>query len=1068
MQSDTKGPISWMARNGVAANLLMLLIIVGGVLGYSTVVQEVFPETNLDQIQVRVEYLGASPDEVEESIVRRVEEQIESVEGIDRITSVAAENVGVITAELELGVDASRALDDIKAEIDRITTFPVEAEEPEVKELTSRRRVIQLAIHGDGADERTLKELANSVKDELTVQGIAAYVEVDATRPYEISIEVAEATLRAYGVSIEDVARAVRSGSLDLPGGTLKTEKQEILIRTKGQNYTGRDFAEIIVLARDDGTTVRLGQIATITDGFEDNDLVARFDGTAAALVTVYRTSDERVFDIVEATKEYLVTLQAQLPAGVEVDVWQDDAKLLESRFDLLVKNGRLGLILVLLLLALFMDIRLAFWTAVGLFVSFVGVFAVMDLLGVSVNMISLFAFILAIGIVVDDAIVIGENIYAEQEKGEKPLRAAIKGAKRLAVPVTFSVLTTVAAFSPLLFTPGSIGKLLATLPVIVIAVLLFSLLETIFILPAHLSHVHFMAAERAGVIVRFFGRLQGFVAKYATRFVEGPLTKIVGFCVRHYGIVQVSAIALIFLTVGAIGGGLIKFSFFPPIEGNNVIASIEMPPGTPASQTLRVIKFVEEKGFEAIDELQSQLPDEHPDVVNHLLSTTGVQPSRSNSPDGGDQTGLIQPSIGEINIELIDAEFRDVSSAALEDLWREKVGQVPGVKRLTFRSALFSLGKPIQAEVSAPTAELIDIGVERMKAELESFAGVIEVEDDQEQGKREIQLALSPQGRTLGVSVDDLARQVRAGFYGAEALRVQRGRDEVKVMVRLPKSERDALTDLGNMRIRTPAGAQIPLSEVASASYGFGPSSIQRRDRRRVVTVRADVNEEVISAQEVVTALNAGIVPRLEADYPGLKVSFEGEQREQSETVGALARGFMIALFVIYALLAIPFKSYIQPFIVMCAIPFGVIGALLAHMLLGLSVGIISLFGIVGLSGVVVNDSLVLIDFINERRRSGVPMAQAIVEGAQARFRPILLTSLTTFVGVLPLILERSLQAQFLVPMAASLGFGILFATFVLLLLVPAITMMVYDWEVWFKSKLQVLSPRLRRNPGL
>ena len=1051
-----KKAIAWMAQNSVAANLLMLLILLVGGVSFTNVVQEVFPEASLDAVQIRVEYLGASPEEVEDGVVRRVEEQIESVEGIDRISSVAAENIGVVTAQLKLGTDVAKALDDIKAEIDRITTFPDEAEEPEVQELTSRRQVVQLAIHGR-ADERSLKELANRIKDDLTARALISYVRIDGVRDYEIAIEVSEATLRAYGLRLADVSAAVRRGSLDLPGGSVETQGEEILIRTKGQNYTAREFAEIIVVARPDGTTIRLGDLATVTDGFEDADLITRFSGEPAALVSVFRTSDERVLDIVEEVNNYLDTLRPTLPEGISVALWQDEARLLNSRLDLLIRNGRVGLILVIIALALFMNIRLAFWTSVGLFLSFIGVFAVMVYMGVSVNLLSLFAFILAIGIVVDDAIVIGENIFAEQERGAPPLQAAIRGAMRLAVPVTFAVFTTIAAFSPLLFVPGTIGKFMRNVPIIVIAVLVFSLIESLLILPAHLSHIKVKSNKKPNPILGLIERVQAAFSRQLARFTEGPLDRALRFSVQHYGLVIVTAISMVLLSVGSIAGGLVKFSFFPDIEGENVIARIEMPQGTTAEQTRLIAEFIEQKGRETIAELQAELPDDHPPLIKNVFSIVGEQPSLSATPLNNDQTNLIQANLAEVNFEMLEAEERDLSAVVFEQAWRDKVGVLPSVKSLSFQSALFSLGSPIQAELSAPTPALLDEAMARFKEELSQFAGVFDVEDDRELGKREVQLSLLPQARTLGVSLDDMARQVRSAFYGDEALRLQRGRDDIRVMIRLPKDERNALADLQNLRIRTPMGAEIPLSEVAEASFGFGPSAIQRRDRRRVTTVTADVNEDVVTADEVIANLEDEIIPAIQQDYPGLRVSFEGEQQQQTDALGALARGFVIALFVIYALLAIPFRSYIQPFIIMAAIPFGFIGAVIGHLFMDLSIGILSLFGIIGLSGVVVNDSLVMIDFINERRRAGLPMADAIREGGKVRFRPILLTSLTTFLGVLPLILERSLQAQFLIPMAVSLGFGILFATAILMMLVPALTMLNHKIGVFLQRKFHL-----------
>ncbi len=1036
-----KGAIEWMARNSVAANLVMLLFVLIGIVSVFNIVQEVFPEASLDAIQVRVTYPGASPEEVEEGIVRKVEEQIEGVDGIRRISSVAAENAGVVTAQLKLGEDIASVLDDIKAEVDRITTFPDDAEEPEVTEMTNRRQVIQLALHGF-VSESSLKELANRIKDDISAMDGISYVRVNGVRDYEIAIEVPEVNLRAYGLTLDAVALAVRRGSLDLPAGSIDTHSEEILVRTKGQNYVAADFSEIIVLARPDGTTLRLGDIADVRDGFEDADLITRFDGEPSALVEVYRTADERVLDMVEDIYAYVEALA--VPAGIEVDVWQDEAKLLESRYELMLKNGLMGLLLVVIALGLFMNTRLAFWVSTGIFISFLGTFAMMLYLGASLNMISLVAFILALGIVVDDAIVIGENIFKEQESGLPPLEAAVKGATRLYGPVVFAVLTTMAAFAPLLFVPGIIGKFMQNLPVVIITVLAVSLVESLFILPAHLSHLKALRGKGTkNPVTRFIERIQGRVAQALEWNIQGPLTRVLRFSTEHYLIVIVSAISAILLSVGTVAGGFVKFSFFPDIAGENVIARLIMPEGTPAHRTEEVAAFIESKGRQTYKELQAALPDDHPQLVKHIFSEIGKHPSLANSPRGPVGPGLIQGNIAEVNIELLEAENRDIPTEVFESRWRELVGQIPGAKSLQFQSSLFTLGKPVQLEVSAVDPQVLDRAVHALKAELRQFSGVFEVEDDRQNGKREIKLDLKPAARTLGLSLDDLARQVRAAFYGNEALRIQRGRDDIKVMIRLPENDRNTLADLQDYRIRTSQGASIPFSEVATASFGFGPAAINRRDRRRVVTVSAEVNEEVVAAQDVIDEVEAVVVPRLQGDYPGLRVSFEGEQREQADTIAALKEGFIIALFLIYMLLAIPFRSYTQPFVIMASIPFGIIGAIFGHVLMGLSVGVLSLFGIVGLAGVVVNDSLVFIDYVNKEVLGGRPIGEAVVAAGQVRFRPIMLTSLTTFLGVLPLILEKSLQAQFLIPIAVSLGFGILFSTVIVLILTPALVML-------------------------
>ncbi|MDX1395396.1 MAG: efflux RND transporter permease subunit [Gemmatimonadota bacterium] len=1049
-----RNAIAWMARNGVAANLLAVFIAVSGILAVANMPQEIFPEFSMETIQVRVEYPGASPEEVEESIVQRVEEQISGISGVRRITSSASENVGVVLAELALGTDVSEALDEVKAEVDRITSFPVDAEEPEVIELEAQSQVMQIAIHGD-VPERTLKELANRVKDDLSSLPIISLVRVSGVRSYEISVEVSKDALRRYGLTLDEISSAVRRGSLDLPGGSVETDREEILVRVEGQNYTRADFADIVVRSDPSGATLRLSDVARISDGFEDADLISTYNGENTAFVRVFRTGDERVLDIAEAVRGYIDgELVAMLPRGVEADIWRSEADYLESRLSLLVKNGRLGLLLVIVALALFLNARLAFWTSVGIFLSFAGAFAIMAALGVSINMMSLFGFILAIGIVVDDAIVVGENIYSERQRGTPPHQSAVRGAQRVAVPVTFAVMTTVAAFTPLLFIPGSIGKFLYVIPIIVISVLALSLVEALFILPNHLSHLPPPSDEPSRGPLRWLAVAQGAVQDGLDRFVHGPLDRGIRFSVRRPGLVLLATSSLLLIVGGLVAGRYIRFSLLPVIEGEEVIAVLEMPEGTTSERTQEVSRLIEAAGREVALELQATLPDDHDQLVGAVYTSVGERPSQANQPGLSAAPTFVQSNIAEITFRLSPAETRELPAVEFERAWRDRVGPVPSARALTFSAQLIDLGAPVSVELSHPDQATLAAAVGELEDRLTRIAGVLDVRDDRGEGKRELELRLQPAARTLGITVDDLARQVRGAFFGDEALRLQRGRDEVRVYVRLPRDERNALADLSDYRIRTPDGGEVPLSEVADVQFGVGASTIRRIDGRRIVEVTAEVNRSQITGQEVNTALVVVILPELQEQFPGLRFGFGGEQRQQAEALSGMGRGFMMALLAIYALLAIPFRSYVQPLIIMASIPLGFIGAALGHLIMGMDLGMLSLFGIVGLSGVVVNDSLVLMDFINERHRSGLPMADAIVDGARVRFRPILLTSLTTFLGVFPLIIERSIQAQFLVPMAVSLGFGILFATAILMLVVPALAMTQHRVAGWLGSR--------------
>ena len=1056
---DYHGPVAYMAKHKVAANLLMIFVIMAGFVSLGALVQEVFPEFSLDIILVSVPYPGATPDEVEESILFKIEEQVQSVQGIDEITSTAAEGLGTVSLQLELGANVSAVLDDVKAEVDRITTFPVDAERPEIRELTSRQSVIKLVIFGDVA-ERTLKEIAYRTEDALSELDQVSYVETTGIRPYEISIEIDQNTLRALGLTLGDISRVVRRGSLDLSAGSIETRDEQVRIRTLGQNYDQQDFESIVVISRPDGTVVRLADIATVIDGFEDADLITRYNGRPAALVEVYRTSDERVLDIVDAIEVALAEdIIPGLPEGVFLEVWNNDADILADRLQLMLKNAALGLLLVLVALTLFLELGLALWVAAGIAMSFIGTLAVMMVLGVSINVMSLFGFILAVGIVVDDAIVVGENIYSERERGVPGLLAAVRGAKRITGPVIFAVLTTITAFSPLLFAPGTIGKFLGTIPIIVISVLTLSLIESLLILPHHLSHLPEPHTQGKAGISRRVMRIHKSVDARLQAFIQGPLERGLRFTTREPGIIIAGAVAMIILSVALIPAGLIRVQFFPAVEGDNVIADLEMPEGTSVERTRQVAERLRLAAERTVERLESERPAGSPPLVRGVYSVVGQSPS-TGGPIAAATPGGAVGNRAYVDVRLLSAEERTLPAVRFEQIWREEIGSLPEARSLTFSADIVNIGAPVQVELSHPDPVRLEAIGRRVVNELESLAGVFDVKTDQDQGLREIQLRLKPEARTLGLTLDEVARQVRAAFFGDEALRVQRGREDVRVYVRLPENERDAIADVGDYMVRTPSGGQVMLDRIARVSFGNSPTTIRRKEGQRILTITGDVDPAIVTGQVASRELEEVILPPIAAENARLRVHFGGAQQEQQESFSSIGRGFVLALLVIYALLAIPFGSYVQPLIIMAAIPFGIVGALWAHLAMGLSLGLLSIFGILGLSGVVVNDSLVMIDFINEERRSGMNARDAIISGAKARFRPIMLTSLTTFLGVAPLVFERSLQAQFLIPMAASLAFGILFATAILMLLVPAMAMVQANVEAgWVGRRARQLS---------
>jgi len=1046
-----RGVLAWFAGNHVAANLLMLALLAAGILAVAGVVIEVFPEIDTDTVSIRVPYRGATPAEAEEGVCVRVEEAIASVEGIKRIRSVAQEGMGTVIAELEEDADDREVLDEIKAAVDRIETFPAETEKPVVAEGDTRRRVITLVLYGD-VSERSLKELAERVRDDLTALDEISQVEVAGVRRYEISIEVSETALRRYNLSFEQVAAAVRRSSLDLPGGAVKTEGGEVLLRTKGQRYVGREFEDVVVVTRPDGTQVRLSDLGTVVDGFEDSDTATRFDGQRAALVQVYRVGREGALDVAAATKRYIEEdLRPALPEGVSAATWDDDSIILRQRIGLLLRNAGLGLILVFLCLALFLNLRLAFWTTMGIPISFLGGLWLLPQMDVTINMISLFAFIVALGIVVDDAIVVGENIYEYLQRGMQPLDAAIRGAREMAVPVTFAIITTVIAFAPMLFVAGNMGKVMRQIPVVVIAVLLMSLVEALLILPAHLSGGRSWLARVLGLVfgpvLRAVERVQDRVRRGLEWVVGVPYRASLEWALEWRYATVALALASLALIAGAVGGGFVKFSFMPKIDSDNMRAFLTMPQGTPVEQTAAVLARLEAAAAQIAAEQDADTADGGPSIIRHVSTTVGQQPSTAGGgPMASRGVGGDDSHVGEVNVELLGSEDRDVSSNELVNRWRELVGEVPGAVSLTFQASLFSSGDAISVQLAHRDFDTLLAAVERLKGVIAEYPGVEDIADSFLPGKKELKLQITPEGRTLGLTLADLARQVRAGFYGEEVQRIQRGRDDVRVMVRYPEADRRSLGDIESMRVRLPDGSEVPFGTVARVEEGRGYAAINRTDRRRVVTVSADVDESEANANEINADLRQTVLPRLARELPGLAYDFEGEQREQMESLGSLKLNFLVAQLAIYACLAIPFRSYAQPAIVMSAIPFGLIGAVLGHVVMGLNLTLLSMFGMVALTGVVVNDSLIMIDLINRERADGVPMEQAIRDSGMRRFRPILLTTATTFLGLSPMILETSLQARFLIPMAVSLGFGIVFATAITLILVPTLYRILED----------------------
>ncbi|WKE64298.1 efflux RND transporter permease subunit [Gallaecimonas kandeliae] len=1029
MMEKQKGVIAWFTHNTVAANLLMFIIIVGGLVAGFGIRKEVFPQLNLPYIAINVPYPGAAPQEVEEGIILKVEESIKNIEGIKEIRSNAGEGNASIQVEVQQGYDTTQVLNEIKIRVDAIPSMPAEAEKPVIYEIRPEREVIWVQVYGD-LSERGFKEYAKSIADDLKALPGITRADVNGARNYEVGIEVSEDQLRKYGLTLDEVASKVRQSSIDMPGGAIKSSTGDIMLRAKGKAYRGYQFDKLTLLTRPDGTRVLVGDVAKVVDGFVEEDNYARFDGKPGLSIGVVAVGEQDALEMAKAVKSYVNEKQKHLPAGVKLACWGDSSKFLNDRLDMMFSNMLMGGILVLLVLSLFLQVRLAFWVMMGIPVCFLGtlLFMHMPFIGITINLMSLFGFILVLGIVVDDAIVIGESVHTEIEERGAGVESVIRGAKKVAMPATFGVLTTIAAFLPMLLVSGFMGAVFKAIGIVVILSLIFSLIESKLILPAHLKHVRIDNKPSNNVFVRAKASFnRGF-----DHFVLKMYKPALQWCL-HYRYVTVAAfLGMMLLVAGMVAGGIVRIVQMPNIPSDFVNGNLEMVSGTSSTQTNATLEKIQEALWRVDDKIKAQTGSRvvrHVNVWNQSTTT------------------------GRFVVELTSSENRSINTFKLADMWRKEVGQLPGVKTLKLNASINGGGGgAIAFTIRGKNLEELKAATDELKGIMAGYEGVFDIEDSMSSGNLEVQLKVKPAAEALGITLADLARQVREGFYGAEVQRIQRDDEEVKVMVRYPLAERRSLAHLENMRIRTASGDEVPFSSVADVQLGEGYSRITRVDGVRAVTVSADADKNKVEPGKVIGEITKNALPKLQAKYPGISFKMAGEAKDEAENNSQMLLGALAALFVIYALLAIPLNSYLQPLIIMSVIPFGIIGAILGHWMLGLSVSMLSMFGIIALSGVVVNDSLVMVDFVNQAREEGVPIRTAVVDSGVKRFRPILLTSLTTFLGLVPIVFETSLQAQIIIPMAVSLAFGILFATVITLVLVPALYLMLDDAKWAFR----------------
>ena len=1027
--NTANGPIAWMARTGVAPNLIRVLWRVGGLVAVRIIKLVVCPEGGVDGVVVSVVYPGASPEEVEEGIILPVEEAVQGLEDLDEVISTAREGGGTVRLDMVKGADLDQFTRDIENEIDRITTFPDEAEEPEVRAVDRKRNVLSVVLYGD-VGPRVLHALGERWRDDLLLDAGITQAELAGLPELEVSVKVPMANLRRYGLTLQDIADRIAAAAVDVPAGALETASGEVLVRMKERREYGKEFGRLPVITTVDGSDVRLREIATVKDGFEDTDRYTTYNGQRAIRLEVFRVGDQTPLDVAAAAHRHIETMSGSLPPGVRAAVFEDRSEIYRDRLHLMVRNGLIGLCLVIVLLGVFLQVRLAFWVMMGIPISFLGSFLVLPLIGVSINMISMFAYIVALGIVVDDAIIVGENVYSFHQRGYTFARAAVEGTREVALPVTFSILTNIVAFLPLLFIPGVAGKIFAVIPSVVITAFVISLIECLFVLPSHLAH-HKERARR-GPLGWLHERQQAFSHAFS-RWIRNGYGALLDWLLVHRYAAFAVAISVLMVTMSYAASGRLGMGLFPETESDTVGATVAFPYGTPVERTEAAVQRIV-AGAKATAAAAG-----HPELIEGIMADIGR---------GGTHTA-------EVQVLLADPDIRNEIMSAREftKRWRQQTGAVVGVESLKFDASLRGPGGgvPINVELSHRSLDILEAASAALAEEVRQYPIAKDVDDGFQPGKPQFDLNMIPEGESLGLNASAVGRQLRNAFYGATAITQLRGRNEVEIDVRLPEDERESVYDLEEFLVLAPTGQFVPLQSVARARRGRAYTTIERRNGRRVVQVTADATPRS-RANEVLTDLKAGVLPGLKERYAGLGVSFQGREANIRESLSTLKLTFVLAMIGIYAMLAIPFGSYVQPLIVLMSVPFGIVGAVLGHIVMGYSLSVISMFGVVALAGVVVNDSLILVTFANRSTAAGESPHDAIREGAILRFRQIVLTSITTFSGLAPLIFETSFQARIMIPMAISLGFGILFALVITLGIVPILYLAVEDVKARFR----------------
>ena len=1038
IEKKSTGLIGWFTRNPVAANLVMILVFFAGALSLTNISKEMFPRTELRLVTVSAPYPGAAPIEVEKGVILPMESALEGLQGIKKITSSADRDRARIRLEIEPNEDISEVMTQIENRIDGITNLPDDLEKPTVQRVQQNLWAMGVSVYGD-MTERQKKLVGDEVYDELLALAPVKEVQLWGAGRYEISIEVREDRLKELNLTLAEVARAVRSSSLDLPAGMIRTGNGNVLIRTEGKSYFGSDFENIVIRSDLDGTQLMLSDVANVRDGFTDRMYTNRFDRKNSFTLGVFSLEGQNLLTISEAVHAYTKEKQKTLPDGISISVFNDEAYYLNGRLTMMSENLLMGGLLVALVLGMFLNLKVAFWVILGIPVSFAGAFWLMPMGDITVNVLSLFAFIMVLGIVVDDAIVIGESVYSEVKEDYKQksssgeleagtvyhasIDTVVKGVKKVATPSTIGVLTTMAAFAPIIFIGGSFAGITKAIGIVVVLCLTFSLIESKLILPSHLVGLKF--GEKPTGWMGFITKYQRAISSGLETFIDKVYQPILRKALINRYITLAGFLGILILVLGATSSGLAKFEFFPNVPGDDVRGNIVMQDGASAKSLRETIDVIEDSIYKIDREYREANPDSV-GLVEHVAVFVRSDVNAS------------------FRLVLTKAEYRTVSAVEIARMWREDVGLMPNVREQRYSASEGPSGAKISLSLSGSNPEELTNAGNELQQYLTQFPGVYDIYNSQGSGSKEVLIKLKPYASQVGVTLRDVAVQVRQAFYGEEVQRIQRNSDTIKVMVRYPIEDRRSIATLENMLIRTGAGQAIEIGQVADISLGLGLTSIDRLDRKRTVTITADVEEDKIQSGDVVSDARTKFVPTLLEKYPSVGFRLSGGTQEQNEYYIKMGVGFMLALFMIYGLLAVPLRSYLQPIVIMSVIPFGFIGAVIGHMLFDMSVNILSIFGIIALAGVVVNDSLILVEFANRGKAEGLSSQDAIIKAGTKRFRAILLTTLTTFVGLLPLLFETSVQAQFVIPMALSLSFGILFASTITLLLIPCLYLVV------------------------